>query len=266
MKDREKKAFGRLLEVMDELREKCPWDREQTIESLRINTIEEVYELIDAITEGDYSAIREELGDLLLHVVFYSKIAEEEGEFNIEDVINTLNEKLIFRHPHVFADGEAENTEEVKYSWEQQKLKERKQRRGVLDGVPMSLPAMVKAYRVGEKAAAVGFDWEKREDVWEKAKEEIAEVEQEMAKLVQDPNDEEAQRRMESEFGDLIFSIINASRLYGVDPELALDRCNKKFISRFNEVEKSAERAGSPIQEFSLVQLEEWWQAAKKSE
>lgn len=256
MRDKKLEAFGRVLDVMDELREKCPWDREQTFESLRINTIEETYELVDAITEGDYEGIREELGDLLLHVVFYSKIGEEEGEFDIEDVANKLCDKLIFRHPHVFGDATAENTKEVKHTWEEMKLKERKKKRGVLDGVPVSLPAMVKAYRVGEKAASVGFDWEQKEDVWAKAKEELGEVEQEMRAIAKNPSDSVAQERMEAEFGDLFFSFINAARLYGVDPEMALDRCNKKFIGRFNHVEKRATESGGEIEEYELDQLE----------
>ena len=266
MRDKKLEAFGRLLDVMDELREKCPWDREQTFESLRMNTIEETYELVDAITEGDYGAIREELGDLLLHVVFYSKIGEEQGKFDVGDVANKLCDKLIFRHPHVFGDVSAESTEEVKQTWEEMKLKERKKRRGVLDGVPVSLPAMAKAYRVGEKAASVGFDWEKREDVWAKAKEELAEVEHEMRRLGKGSDSEEVHQRMEAEFGDLFFSFINAARLYGVDPEMALERCNKKFIQRFNHVEKRATERGGEIQEYDLSQLEEWWQEAKKSE
>lgn len=260
IKDNRLEAFKRLLDILDELREKCPWDREQTMESLRNNTIEETYELIDAITEGDFDEIKQELGDLMLHVVFYSKIAEEQEEFNITDVLNFLCDKLVFRHPHIFGDKKASSSEEVRHIWEEVKLKERKKKRGVLDGVPVSLPAMVKAYRMGEKAASAGFDWENKEDVWHKVKEEIGEVEAEMMELEQGGDNME---EMEGEFGDLLFSIINASRLYGVDPEMALERCNKKFITRFRHIEKRAEEAQKTLSDLSLEQMEAWWQEAK---
>lgn len=247
---------------MDELREKCPWDREQTMESLRNCTIEETYELIDAITDGNYDGIKEELGDLMLHVVFYSKICTEEERFDISDVMNFLCDKLVFRHPHVFGTVDADNAEKVKYNWEQLKLKEQKKKRGILGGVPKSLPAMVKAYRISEKAASAGFDWKNKEDVWDKVKEEIAEVEEHMSG---NETDVLTKDRMEEEFGDLLFSMVNAARLYGIDPEMALERCNKKFIRRFNNVEKRAEEGGRPLKEYGLEQLEAWWQEAKVS-
>ncbi|MCC8018411.1 MAG: nucleoside triphosphate pyrophosphohydrolase [Rikenellaceae bacterium] len=260
MDKRKTEAFGRLLDVLDELRVKCPWDREQTMESLRNCTIEETYELADAIAEGDYDGIRQELGDVLLHVVFYAKIADEEGRFDIADVIDFLCDKLIYRHPHVFGTVDADNSVEVKYNWEQLKLKEKKRRKGILGGVPQSLPAMVKAYRVGEKAASAGFDWEKKEDVWDKVREELAETEAEIRALEGAGGDA---ARLEEEFGDLFFSLVNAARLYGVDPEMALERCNKKFIDRFGYVERKADQAGKPVREYPLDRLEAWWQEAK---
>lgn len=260
MYEKELEALGRLLCVMDELREKCPWDREQTFQSLRNNTIEETFELTGAITDGDMDSIREELGDVLLHIVFYSKMGDEQGKFDIGDVANSLCDKLIYRHPHVFGTVEANTSGEVIHNWEMLKLaekkkSERKSRGGVLSGVPRSLPAMVKAYRIGQKAAAAGFDWEKREDVWAKVGEEIAEFENEIPAMDHD--------RMESEMGDLFFSLINASRLYGIDPETALERTNKKFIRRFEHIEECAAEAGTPLKELPLEQMEEWWQEAK---
>ncbi|MCD7970143.1 MAG: nucleoside triphosphate pyrophosphohydrolase [Alistipes sp.] len=263
MPERKKEAFTRLLDVMDELREKCPWDREQTMESLRNCTIEETYELVDAIMEMDYDGIKQELGDLLLHVVFYAKIADEQKRFDIADVIDFLCEKLIYRHPHVFGTVNADNSGEVKYNWEQLKLKEKKRKKGILGGVPKSLPAMVKAYRVGEKAASAGFDWEKKEDVWDKVREEFGETEQEIRRIT---DTESNKARLEEEFGDLFFSLVNAARLYGVDPEMALESCNKKFIGRFNHVERQAEKGGKSVKEYSLQQLESWWQEAKQTE
>lgn len=260
MENKRTEAFGRLLDIMDRLRVECPWDREQTFESIRNNTIEETYELVDAITDGDYDGIKQELGDLLLHIVFYSKMGEELGEFDIKDVADGICEKLIYRHPHVFGTVDADNPEKVKHNWEQLKLKEKKRKKGVLSGVPKSLPAMVKAYRIGEKAASAGFDWEQKEDVWAKVREEVAEVEQEINALADDPD---AAARMEDEFGDLLFSIVNAARLYGVDPELALERCNKKFMHRFGHVETRAEENGKPLKEIAVGQMEEWWQESK---
>lgn len=263
MTDKKLTAFQRLLDIMDELREKCPWDREQTMESLRNCTIEETYELIDAITEGDYDGIKQELGDLMLHVVFYSKICSEEGRFDIAGVMEFLCDKLVFRHPHVFGTVDADNPETVKYNWEQLKLKEKKKKRGILGGVPKSLPAMVKAYRISEKAASAGFDWKNKEDVWDKVREEVSEVEAEMASKEVPAMSKD---KIEEEFGDLLFSMVNAARLYGIDPELALERCNKKFIRRFGQVEKRAEEGGKPLKEYGLERLEAWWQETKFNE
>ena len=250
------KATARVLEVMDTLREQCPWDREQTFASLRNNTIEEAFELTDAITDGDMEGIKEELGDVLLHIVFYSKMADEQGEFDFADVCNALCDKLIYRHPHVYGDVLADSPEEVKQNWEALKLRKKARKSGLLGGVPRSLPAMVKAFRIGEKAASAGFDWEKKEDVWQKVHEEIAEVEAEMR-----ANDHE---KLEGEIGDLFFSLINACRLYGIDPENALERTNKKFIKRFNHVEARAAEKGAMVSELPLDELESYWQEAKK--
>lgn len=256
--DKRLAATARLLEVMNTLRRECPWDREQTFDSLRSNTIEETYELADAITDHNMEGIREELGDLLLHVVFYSKLGEEAGAFDYADVANALCDKLIYRHPHVYGDIHADTPDEVKENWEALKLRKKNRKSGTLGGVPRSLPAMVKAYRVGEKAAATGFDWQKREDVWDKVREEIGEVEAEM-KAGGGTN-------LEAEFGDLFFSLINACRLYGVDPELALERTNKKFIRRFNYMEEQAAAQGHTLHELPLDRMEELWQEAKKTE
>lgn len=255
------KAAARLLEVMDTLREKCPWDREQTFHTLRNNTIEECFELVDAITDENMEGIREELGDVLLHIVFYAKMGEEQGSFNFADVCNYLCDKLIYRHPHVYGQVDVTNADEVIHNWEMLKLREkakkaRKASGGVLSGVPRSLPAMVKAYRVGQKAASAGFDWEQKEDVWDKVKEELAEVESEMKK----GNIED----IEAEMGDLFFALINASRLYGIDPENALERTNKKFIARFSHIERRAAEQGLSLEDMSLEQMEELWQEAKE--
>ncbi len=251
-------AFRRLLEVMDELREKCPWDREQTFDSLRNNTIEETFELVDAISERDMGEIKKELGDLLLHVVFYAKIADEQQAFDIADVARALCDKLVYRHPHVFQDLHADTPEQVSKNWEALKQREKDRKGGVMSGVPRGMPPLVKAYRIQEKAAAVGFDWEKREDVWDKVKEEVAEVEAEMRTGDAD--------KLESEFGDLLFSIINAARLYGVNPEAALERCNKKFIRRFNHVEARCQEQGKALREVPTAEMENYWQEAKQSE
>ena len=249
------KAFGRLLEVMDELREKCPWDRKQTNESLRTMTIEETYELADAILSQSDEGIRKELGDLLLHIVFYAKIGEEKEVFNIKDVIDSLIEKLIYRHPHIFGETHVENATEVEQNWEKLKLKEKDGNRSVLSGVPHSLPAMVKANRVQEKARGVGFDWEHREQVWEKVQEELNEVKEEMIR-----NDQET---LEDEFGDLFFSQINAARLYGINPENALERTNQKFISRFSYLEKETIGKGLDLKNMSLEEMDKLWEKAK---
>lgn len=256
--DKRAAATLRLLKIMDELREKCPWDRKQTFETLRGNTIEETYELADAITAHNMEGIKEELGDLLLHVVFYSKLGEEQGAFDFGDVANALCDKLIYRHPHVYGDIHANTPDEVKENWEALKLRKKNRKSGTLGGVPRSLPALVKAFRVGEKAAGAGFDWQRKEDVWAKVKEEIAEVEAEMR----------AGRReeLEGEFGDLFFALVNAARLYGVDPESALARTNEKFIRRFNYMEEQAAAQGSSLHDLSLDQMEALWQEAKKEE
>ena len=251
-------ATSRLLDVMDKLRAECPWDREQTLDSLRNNTIEETYELADAITDKNMEGIKEELGDLLLHVVFYSKIGEEQGAFTYTDVANGVCDKLIYRHPHVYGDIHAETPEEVKQNWEALKLRKKNRKSGTLGGVPVSLPAMVKAFRIGEKAAATGFDWEKKEDVWSKVKEELMEVDAELE--AKDPE------RLTDEMGDLFFALINACRLYGIDPEGALERTNKKFIRRFNHVEHRAEEQGKTLRDMTLAEMDSYWDEAKALE
>ena len=256
--DKKLKAAARLLEVMDTLREKCPWDREQTFDSLRNNTIEETYELADAITDKNMEGIKEELGDLLLHVVFYSKLGEEQGEFNYTDVANAVCDKLIYRHPHVYGDIHADTPEQVKQNWEALKLRKKKRKSGTLGGVPVSLPAMVKAFRIGEKAAATGFDWEHKEDVWAKVKEELMEVDAEL-----EAKDKE---KLTDEMGDLFFALINACRLYGIDPEGALERTNKKFIRRFEHLEHRAEEQGKSLHEMTLQEMDGDWNEAKEIE
>lgn len=257
MEDKRLEATARLLEVMNTLRRECPWDREQTFDSLRSNTIEETYELADAITDHNMEGIKEELGDLLLHVVFYSKLGEEEGAFDFGDVADALCDKLIYRHPHVYGDIHANTPDQVKENWEALKLRKKNRRSGTLGGVPRSLPAMVKAYRMGEKAAGAGFDWEQKEDVWDKVREELGEVEAEMKSG--------SKTDLEGEFGDLLFALVNACRLYGVDPESALERTNKKFIQRFNYMEERAAAKGHTLHEMSLGAMEELWQEAKRN-
>ena len=257
MEDKRLKATARLLEVMNTLRRECPWDREQTFDSLRSNTIEETYELADAITDHNMEGIKEELGDLLLHVVFYSKLGEEEGAFDFGDVADALCDKLIYRHPHVYGDIHANTPDQVKENWEALKLRKKNRRSGTLGGVPRSLPAMVKTYRMGEKAAGAGFDWEQKEDVWDKVREELGEVEAEMKSG--------SKTDLEGEFGDLLFALVNACRLYGVDPESALERTNKKFIQRFNYMEERAAAKGHTLHEMSLGAMEELWQEAKRN-
>ncbi|MDE6578282.1 MAG: nucleoside triphosphate pyrophosphohydrolase [Muribaculaceae bacterium] len=251
-------AFGKVLEVLDTLREKCPWDAKQTNESLRPNTIEEVFELADALASNDIPNIRKELGDVLLHVAFYSKIAEEKGEFDIADVCNSLTEKLIFRHPHIYGNVKADSAEEVIQNWEQIKLKEKGGNKTVLSGVPSALPALIKANRIQEKVANVGFDWEEPSQVWEKVKEEASEVEAE----IKSGNKE----KLEEEFGDLLFAVVNAARLYGVNPENALERTNRKFISRFSHVEKRAKETGKSLKEMTLSEMDKYWDEAKSLE
>lgn len=249
-------AFGRFLEVLDTLRVKCPWDAKQTNESLRPNTVEEVYELADALISNDVPNIRKELGDVLLHVAFYSKIADEKGQFDIADVCNSLTDKLIFRHPHIYGNVKAEDAEQVSRNWEQIKLKEKGGNKTVLAGVPSALPALIKANRIQEKAANVGFDWEEPSQVWDKVKEEIAETQAEIeARRAED---------IEAEFGDLLFSVVNAARLYGVNPENALERTNRKFITRFNHLEKRAKELGKSLKEMTLAEMDAIWEEAKK--
>ncbi len=250
--------FQRLLEIMTELRAKCPWDKEQTFESLRTLTIEETYELADAIIKNDKAEIRKELGDILLHIVFYSQMGSETDEFDIYDVCKGLCEKLIYRHPHIFADVEANNSEVVMQNWETLKLKEKGGNKSVLSGVPNSLPALIKAHRIQDKARSVGFDWEHREQVWNKVQEEINEFKVEVAAMDKD--------KMEAEFGDLLFSLINAARLYEINPENALERTNRKFINRFNYLESKTISVGKDLKEMSLAEMDEIWDEAKKEE
>ncbi len=248
------KAFDRLLTIMDELREQCPWDRKQTMESLRHLTIEETYELGDAILDGDMEEIRKELGDVLLHLVFYSKIGSETGHFDIADVANGICDKLIDRHPHIYGDVEVENEEDVKRNWESLKLKEGK--KSVLEGVPKSLPAMVKANRIQDKVAGVGFDWEEPQQVFEKLKEELEELQHEV--------NENNRDEIESEFGDVLFSMINYARFLKVNPENALERTNKKFISRFQYLEQKASEKGKNLQDMTLAEMDVYWNEAKR--
>jgi len=247
-------AFNKLIGIMDELREKCPWDKEQTFETLRNLTIEETYELAEAIMGNDYQNIKKELGDLLLHIVFYAKIASEFMQFDIGDVICSLNEKLIFRHPHVFGDVIVKDAENVKENWEEIKMKEGNH--SVLAGVPAGLPAMIKANRIQEKVRAVGFDWDKKEQVWDKIKEELDELLQVIDNIDRDNKEEE--------FGDLIFSIINAARLYNIDPESALEKTNRKFIQRFKYLENQSLKSGRNLREMSLAEMDALWEQAKK--
>ena len=256
------KAFGRLLDIMDDLREKCPWDRKQTFDSLRQNTIEETYELATAISRHDMNEIAKELGDVLLHVVFYAKMGSETGDFDIADVCNRLCDKLIFRHPHVYGEEAAQNAEEVSKLWEQVKLKEKGGNKTVLGGIPDSLPSLVKAYRIQDKVANVGFDWEKREDVWDKVKEEIAEFEAEMRAADESAMPDGA--RMTEEFGDLMFALINAARLYKIRPDNALEQTNLKFIRRFNYIEAKAKEQGKELKDMTLAEMDALWDEAKK--
>lgn len=249
-------AFNRLLGIMDDLREKCPWDKKQTIQSLRQQTIEELYELADAITDQDWKSMKEELGDLLLHIVFYARIAREQQQFTIEEVINGICEKLISRHPHIYGDVKVENEEQVKQNWEKLKLKEGKT--SVLSGVPVSLPALVKAMRLQSKAKQVGFEWDNADQVWDKVKEEMDELHEVVQSGVQED--------IEDEFGDVLFSLVNYSRFLKVDAENALERTNKKFIRRFQQMEKIAAAQGKTLDEMSLTEMDGIWNEVKKSE
>ena len=257
-KEEKIQEFNRLLDIMKELRAKCPWDREQTFESMRVQTIEETYELAEAITDKDRLAIRKELGDLLLHVVFYAQMGSETSDFDIYDVCKSLNEKLVYRHPHVFGETEANNARAVEQNWEELKLKEKGGNKTVLAGVPKSLPALIKAHRVQDKARSVGFDWEERSQVWNKVGEEIGELKHEIDKMDHD--------KMEAEFGDVLFSLINAARLYGINPENALERTNRKFISRFNYLESKTIALGLDLKKMTLAEMDVIWDEAKKLE
>ena len=257
-KNKSLEEFSRLLDIMDELRDKCPWDRKQTNKSLRKLTIEETYELADSIYSGNDEGIRNELGDLMLHIVFYAKIASEKGSFTMADVLESINNKLIYRHPHVFGDVKVSGASQVEENWEKLKIRETNGYKPVLSGVPSSLPAVVKANRIQEKVRGVGFDWEKREQIWDKVLEEIDELKAE----IENQNTES----IESEVGDLLFSIINAARLYGIDPEAALEKTNRKFIRRFNFLEKETISKGISLHDMSLDEMNEIWEEAKKEE
>lgn len=248
-------AFKRLLDIMDELREKCPWDKEQTFESLRTLTIEETYELADAILKRDMNDIKKELGDILLHIVFYSKLGDEAKQFNITDVINSLCDKLVYRHPHVFGEVQVEGSNQVIQNWEQLKIKEKDGNKTVLSGVPNGMPALAKANRIQEKVAAVGFDWEERSQVWDKVEEELSELKDEISNA--------DQNRIEQEFGDLFFSLVNAARLYGIDPESALERTNQKFKKRFGYLEQKTIKQGQSLKDMTLDEMNEIWEEAK---
>jgi len=260
-RDEQLKAFDRLLTIMDELREKCPWDKKQTFESLRQNTVEEANELATAIIRHDMDEICKEIGDVLLHVVFYAKIGSETGDFDMADVCNKLSDKLVFRHPHVYGEVKTQNAEEVSQLWEQVKLKEKGGNKTVLSGISESLPSIIKAYRIQDKVANVGFDWEKKEDVWDKVKEEIREFEEELRK-----QETENREQQEEELGDLIFALINAARLYKLKPDNALEKTNQKFMRRFNYVEQKATEQGRSLKDMSLDEMEALWQEAKRSE
>lgn len=250
--EEKKEAFGRLLVIMDELREQCPWDKKQTLETLRHLTIEETYELADAILSNDMDELKGEIGDIMLHMVFYSKIASEKGSFDVADVLHAVCDKLVHRHPHIYSDTKAETEEEVKANWEKLKLKEGKT--SVLQGVPKGLPAMVKAARIQEKVRGVGFDWENKDQVFEKVREEIEEL-----KVEVDSNSS----KIEEEFGDVLFSLINYARFIGVNPENALERTNQKFIHRFQEMEQLLKADGMKMDEMQLAQMDEYWEKAK---
>jgi XTP/dITP diphosphohydrolase len=252
-------AFKELLQIMDELREKCPWDKKQTLESLRKLTIEETYELADAILQNDLQEVKKELGDIMLHIVFYAKIGSEKGVFDMGDVLDGINKKLVYRHPHVFGEVDVNGSaRQVEENWEALKLKEKGGNKRVLEGVPAAMPALVKANRIQEKASGVGFDWEYKEQVWDKVKEEVNELSHEIDKVDTD--------KIEAEFGDLFFALVNAARLYGVDPEAALERTNLKFIKRFNYLESQTLMKGKNLHEMSLAEMDKYWDEAKKLE
>lgn len=256
--EQKKAAFADLLEIIATLREKCPWDKKQTVESLRSLTIEEVYELGDAILEKDMEEVKKELGDLVMHIVFYAQLAQEQEEFDVADVLLGICEKLRYRHPHIYGGVTVKDERDVLQNWEQLKLKEKGRKHRVLEGVPASLPALVKAYRIQDKVRGVGFDWKKREDVWGKVKEELQEFEAEVSCGEQE--------KMEQEFGDLMFALINAARLYGINPENALEKTNHKFIRRFGFVEERACQEGKKLSEMTLDEMDVYWEEAKKME
>ena len=260
MHTREEKieAFGRLMDVLDRLRKECPWDKKQTNESLRPNTIEETFELCDALLKDDRDNICEEVGDVLMHMIFYSRIGEEKGDFDIADVCNREADKLIFRHPHIYDNVQADTTDEVLKNWEQLKLKENGGKKRVLSGVPNSLPSLIKAYRIQDKARNVGFDWQERRDVWKKVHEELDELEAELER--------EDKERATRELGDFLFSVINAARLYKLNPDNALEYTNQKFIRRFNYIEEHSIREGKPLTEMSLEEMDKLWEEAKRNE
>jgi len=260
MNDRKKSLdeFNRLLDIIDELRQKCPWDMKQTNESLRKLTIEETYELAESIASGDDSGIKKELGDIMLHIVFYAKIGSEKGTFTMADVLEGINNKLVYRHPHVFGDVKVSGASEVEENWEQLKIREENGYKPVLSGVPSTMPAIIKANRIQEKVRGVGFDWENREEIWDKVHEEIAELKAE----IENHNTES----IEAELGDVLFSIVNASRLYGIDPEAALEKTNRKFIKRFNYLENETLRKGKSLHDMSLDEMNVIWEEAKKSD
>ena len=266
---KELEAFARVLDVMDELREKCPWDAKQTIESIRPLTIEETYELSDAILENDMPNVCKELGDIMMHIVFYSIIAKEKGAFDVVDVMNKMCDKLIYRHPHVFSTEKVKDAEQVLQNWEQLKTKEKDGNKRILSGVPESLPVVIKAYRMQDKARAVGFDWNKKEDVWDKVKEEVAELEAELRSLAQQKEtlgEEKYKDLAEKELGDLMFSVINAARLYDLNPDSALEATCKKFRSRFTYLEEHTIREGKNLREMSLEEMDAIWDEAKRLE
>ena len=252
-------AFERLLDIMDDLREKCPWDRKQTISSLRHSTIEETYELSDAIMRNDMPDLKKELGDVMLHLVFYAKIASETNTFDLADVLDALCEKLIFRHPHIYGETKAETEEEVKQNWEKLKIKEGN--KSVLGGVPVSLPALVKAMRIQEKARGAGFDWDEKNQVWEKVQEELQEFKQELNPTTLTPSDPD---KATSEFGDLLFSLINFARFVDINPEEALEKTNLKFISRFQYMEKESAKDGKNLADLTLAEMDKYWEKAKQ--
>ena len=257
-KEQKMAAFGRLLDVLDTLRENCPWDKKQTNESLRANTIEETFELADALMKDDEANICKELGDVLLHVCFYARIGDEKGQFDIADVCDKLTDKLIFRHPHVFGDVTVNGSGDVVQNWEQLKLKEKGGNKSVLAGVPDALPSLIKAYRIQDKARNVGFDWEDKGDVWAKVREELGELEEELRR-----GDKE---RSKEELGDFLFSVINAARLYHINPDTALEITNNKFIRRFNYIEQHSIKVGKPLTEMTLEEMDKLWLEAKKNE